>query len=437
MLGSLFPSDHRRYLSLPLLGPVVDSFDDWLASNGYTQLSRKQAIFDLAHVAAQLRRRRIKEISNLTLAILDDCRKSLIKKHPRCAGTVRPLERYLVAKSLIVPSRPAVPTSTASILIEEYARFLSEVRGLAVPTIEHRRYTAPCFLRHLQEERIRLKKIQAAQIESYICKVGKRLSRITLQNQISALREFLRFLAADGRAPEGLASQIDTPRLYQHEKLPRSLPWETVRALLRSIDRTSAKGLRDYAMFLLMATYGLRSSEVRALTLDDLRWKEGTLRIHQKKTASSLELPLTKEVSCALVKHLRRTPPPRPHRRIFLRMYAPIDVLKHAAVGEAFHYWAQKSGLDIPFHGPPCLRHSLAVRLLQKGTTLKTIGDLLGHGSARSTSTYLRLATEDLREVPLPVPGRGQQAKERQTHTCKRRSIRSWKLLSPSSARPP
>jgi hypothetical protein len=105
MLGSLFPRDLRRYLSLPLLGPIVDSFDDWLASNGYTQLSRKQAIYDLAHVDAQLRRRRIKEISNLTLAVLDDCRKSLIKKHPRCAGTVRPLERYLVTKSLIVSSR--------------------------------------------------------------------------------------------------------------------------------------------------------------------------------------------------------------------------------------------------------------------------------------------------------------------------------------------
>jgi hypothetical protein len=203
---------------------MVDSFDDWLASNGYTRLSRKQAIYDLAHVDAQLRRRGIKEISNLTLAVLDDCRRSLIKKHPRCAGTVRPLERYLAAKSLIVSGRPAAPTSSTSILIEEYVRFLGEVRGLATPTIEHRRYTAQCFLRHLQEEGIGLKKIQAAHVESYISKVGKRLSRITLQNQISALREFLRFLAADGRAPEGLASQIDTPRLYQHEKLPRSLP---------------------------------------------------------------------------------------------------------------------------------------------------------------------------------------------------------------------
>ena len=89
-------------------------------------------------------------------------------------------------------------------------------------------------------------------------------------------------------------------------------------------------------------------------------------------------------------------------------------MLKHAAVGEAFHSWVQKSGLDIPFYGPHCLRHSVAVRLLQKGTPLKVIGDVLGHGSVGSTWTYLRLATEDLREVPLPVPGRGRQAKERQ-----------------------
>ena len=90
--------------------------------------------------------------------------------------------------------------------------------------------------------------------------------------KVNRLRGFLRFLAMDGRVADGLASQIDTPRLYRLEKLPCSLPWEIVRALLRSSDRTSAKGLRDYAMFLLIATYGLRSSEVVGITLDDLRW---------------------------------------------------------------------------------------------------------------------------------------------------------------------
>jgi integrase len=66
----------------------------------------------------------------------------------------------------------------------------------------------------------------------------------------------------------------------------------------------------------------------------------------------------------------------------------------------------QKSGIDIPFQGPHCLRHSLAVRLLKNGTPLKTIGDILGHRTAESTSVYLRLATGDLREVSLPVPGK-------------------------------
>ncbi len=412
MLRSLFPRAHRRFLSLPLLAPIADSFDDWLASNGYTQLSRQRAICELSYVDAQLRRRQIKEIPNLTLEVLDDCWGSLIKKHPRRAGTVRSLERYLAASGLIVPGRPATATSTASVLIEEYANFLSEVRGLATTTILRHRYTARCFLQYLDEEGIRLKKIQATQIESYITKAGKRFSRATLQHEISALRGFLRFLATDGKAPDGLASRIDTPRLYRLEQLPRSLPWETVRALLRSIDRTSAKGLRDYAMFLSIATYGLRSSEVVAITLDDLRWTEGSLRIHQGKTASPLELPLTNEVSCALVRHLKRTPPPPPYRGIFMRTLAPIGGLKPRAINSAFRSLVQKTGLHIPFQGPHCLRHSLAVHLLRKGTPLKTIGDILGHRSAESTSTYLRLATGDLREVPLPVPDRGRQAKE-------------------------
>lgn len=408
MLRSLLPKIHRRLLSLPLLGPIADSFDDWLASKGYTQISRKHVIRDLPHLDAELRRRHLKEISNLTVAVLDDCCGSLIPTHRRRAGRVRTLQRYLAENSLIVPGQSVAATSTGSILIEEYAHFLREVRGLVAPTISHHQYAARCFLQHLDRKGIRLKKIKATHIESYIAKAGKRLSRATLQHEISAVRGLLRFLALDGRAPDGLGSQIDTPRLYRLEKLPRSLSWETVQALLRSIDRTSATGLRDYAIFLLIATYGLRSSEVVAITLDDLHWAQGCLRIHQRKTASPLELPLTNEVSCALVKHLERTSP-APYRRIFLRMYAPIGALKPTAINGAFRFLVRRSGLRIPFQGPHCLRHSLAAHLLQKGTSLKTIGDILGHRTAESTSMYLRLATGDLREVALEIPRRDKE----------------------------
>ena len=160
-------------------------------------------------------------------------------------------------------------------------------------------------------------------------------------------------------------------------------------------------------MFLMIATYGLRASEVVAISLDGIRWRQSSLRIHQRKTSSPLELPLTNEVSAALVKHLQRTPPTAPYRKVFLRMRAPIGLLKPTAITEAFQALVRKSGLEIPFNGPHCLRHSLAVQLLRNGTPLKTIGDILGHRSAESTSVYLRLATGDLREVSLPVPALG------------------------------
>jgi integrase/recombinase XerD len=60
--------------------------------------------------------------------------------------------------------------------------------------------------------------------------------------------------------------------------------------------------------------------------------------------------------------------------------------------------------LNIASQGVHCLRHSYAIHLLRSGLPLKTISDLLGHRTLESTCVYLRLATEDLRDVPLNLP---------------------------------
>ena len=85
-------------------------------------------------------------------------------------------------------------------------------------------------------------------------------------------------------------------------------------------------------------------------------------------------------------------------------MRAPMGVLKPTAVTEAFQTLIRKSGLSISCQGPHCMRHAYALRLLKNGTSLKTIGDILGHRTAEATCMYLRLATGDLREVALAVP---------------------------------
>jgi site-specific recombinase XerD len=403
MLRSLLPKAYPKFLSMPLLGSIADGFDDWLAASGFTQNSRRYSLRVLRIVDADLRRRRVGTVTELSHPVLHQCWKALAKTHPFHAGTVRTLERYLVTSGLIADGRQA--TSQTSTLSEAYTNHLREVRGFATSTVSSHRRTALCFLQHLADAGTALRRIRPCHVESYVAQAGKRLSRASLQHDIAALRGFLRFLATDGRAPTGLDRQIDTPRLYRLEQLPRALSWETVRALLQSLEEASPMGLRDYAMFLLIATYGLRASEVVAISLDDIHWRQGILRIHQRKTSSPLELPLTNEVLSALVKHLKRTPPPAPYRRVFLRMRAPMGVLKPTAVTEAFQALVRKSGLSISYQGPHCMRHAYALRLLKNGTPLKTIGDILGHRTAEATSMYLRLATGDLREVALAVPG--------------------------------
>jgi site-specific recombinase XerD len=142
------------------------------------------------------------------------------------------------------------------------------------------------FLAHVDFDKTakRLDGIGAADIEGFVRKLSVSLSRATLRAKVIVLRNFLRFLAATGRVSPDLPDQIDSPRVYKLEKLPRTLRWKTVQALLRSIPKTTAKGRRDYTMLFLIATYGLRSCEVVALTLDDVDWRTGVIRIRQTKT---------------------------------------------------------------------------------------------------------------------------------------------------------
>ena len=163
-------------------------------------------------------------------------------------------------------------------------------------------------------------------------------------------------------------------------------------------------GRRDYAIFLLITTYGLRTSEVAAIRLDDIEWRAARLRVPRPKTKTPIVLPLTRGVGAAIADYLRRDRHDLPQREVFLRVRAPAGKLAPTAVTEAFQGWTRRARLPIPYQGPHCLRHSLAVHLLRQGTSIKAIGDLLGHRSNEATCVYLRLHVDDLRDVALEVP---------------------------------
>lgn len=169
--------------------------------------------------------------------------------------------------------------------------------------------------------------------------------------------------------------QIDTPRVYRGERLPKALPWAQVQALIQSIDRSDSFGRRDFTILYLAAAYGLRSSELVRLTLDDIDWRGRNLRVIQTKTRQTNQLPLSDEAANVLIDYLRKARPKSSHRYLFLRMRAPLIPLKAASVSDLLDHRIRCSGLDLPPFGTHVLRHSLATRLMQQGATIKAIGD--------------------------------------------------------------
>ena len=275
MLNELFPRRSSRFLALPLLGPIVDDFDTWLSTQGYRRSTRRLQARALGRIDRDLRRHGVRPGATWKQADLDACWRRCHIQDPNTGGTIHALRRFLQARSQLVITPAAV--TRAGTLAKVYGVALEELRGLAPLTIRQHVTTATDFLIHLGYELRpeRLGEFTASDVEAFVRGAGKRLQRASLQHTVAQVRGFLRFLASRGLIRPGFDQQIDTPRVYRQEQLPRSLPWPTVQRLLHAMDRRTALGLRDYAMLFLIATYGLRACEI---VVSCLLLKKGVVR---------------------------------------------------------------------------------------------------------------------------------------------------------------
>ncbi len=171
--------------------------------------------------------------------------------------------------------------------------------------------------------------------------------------------------------------------------------------MLAAVDRRSAVGKRDYAILLLLVTYGLRGREVAALTLEDLDWERERLRVPERKAGHSTAYPLSPIVGEAIVDYLKHSRPPQADRRIFYRVVAPWEPMTPGGVSCRASYYLHKAGVTVPRPGSHTLRHTCVQRLIDAHFSLKTIGDYVGHGTPESTAIYAKVSVENLREVAL------------------------------------
>lgn len=297
-------------------------------------------------------------------------------------------------------------------LCNEYTHWLDEQRGLAIETIDGLVGEASRFLVWYGEGRSTdtgLSAMAIADIDAYLQARAPSLRRVSRKALAQQLRCFLRFAHATGRTERDFAPSVTSPTLYALESIPSCVRSDEIRAVVEATRKDlSPKGLRDYAILLLLATYGMRAGEITRLKLDDIDWRADRFCVRHTKTAGQSLLPLLPTVGNAVLAYLRRGRPGTDAREIFIRTCAPY---RGFASGSSL-YTTIRGRLDaagvqpLGKRGPHAFRHARAVSLLRAGISQKVIGDVLGHRSAASTTPYLKLATEELRNVALEIPMR-------------------------------
>ena len=395
------------------LGEPIERYVAWLAEQRYAARSVCRRVPMLMHFADFSAARGAKGWEDLpehvnafvTAWVRDHGRRCKNKEARRQVASAarNPVEQML---RLLLPDYPDHKRATRPQPFAEsvpgFFDYLRDERGLRPASIAL--YTHN--LRRLESylERIELGELRGlspAVLSGFFTDSSQALGKHALNALCRQMRIFLSYLHREGLVASNLGRGIDCPRIYRLADIPRAISWDDVRRLLEAVDRRSRVGKRDYAILLLLVTYGLRAREIAALTLDALDWSHERLAVPERKAGHSMAYPLSPIVGEAIVDYLRQGRPESSERAVFLRACAPYTPLGWPAISQLTARRLRNAGIAVVRPGSHTLRHTCVQRLVEAQFSLKAIGDYVGHSLPKSTEIYTKIDLEALREMAL------------------------------------
>jgi site-specific recombinase XerD len=397
----------RQRLHVGPLSGYLDAFARQLAEYGYAIDTGRQQLRMVSHLSLWMGRRGLQahDLSEPVLnRFLADRRRQghLRNTDPRALGWF--LE-HLRQMGIVERTPPLSTDGPRQALERDFERYLLQERGLAAVTISNYLRVARTFLEaHFHEEMADPQRLRPPDVIRFVHRIAQSRPPRSAKHTITGLRAFLRFLYVGARTATDLTPSVPTIPHWKVTAIPRSLKDHEVESLLRSCDRTTAVGKRDYAVLCLLARLGLRAGEVAAMALDDIDWRAGELTV-RGKGGTRERLPLLAEVGQALAAYLREARPSCATRHLFATARAPFqEFAGPTTVCRIVHQALKRAGLDPPQRGAHLLRHSLATALLRRGASLQEIGDVLRHRHPATTQIYAKVDVAALEALAQPWP---------------------------------
>jgi site-specific recombinase XerD len=390
------------------LEPFAEGFVGELDGLGYRPAAAAVQLRLLAHLSRWLASEALAP-TDLTGPEVERFRREYAVRYPSLRGLavrMAPLLGYLRGLG-VMPVAEQVPLTAAGVLLEQYRRYLTLERGLTAGT--SRGYVD--IVRPFVQSRVtptgevELWELTPADVLAFLLAETGRRSRKSSKLLVSALRSLLGFWHVQGLIARPLAGAVPSVAGWRLQGLPRALEAGQVQALTGSCDRSTAAGIRDFAILTMLVRLGMRRGEVAGLRLDDINWHAGEIVVNGKG-ARVERLPLPTDVGEAIAAYLRDARPAGfQGRQVFVRIKAPLRPLTAGGITQVVVSASKRAGIGEVT--PHRLRHTAATELLKQGAPLQEIGELLRHRSVLTTAIYAKVDRDRLRELARPWPTGG------------------------------
>jgi integrase/recombinase XerD len=250
-------------------------------------------------------------------------------------------------------------------------------------------------------------KISRVLVTNFMEKVSITCKHPTLLGISNSLKIFLKFLYHEKFISENLEFFVPRVKSVPHEIVPSAFSKDDIQRMLKSVDRSSPIGKRNYAILIIASWLGIRASDICSLTFKNINWDACTVEFVQQKTKVPTTLPISDEIGGAIIEYIKYGRMRSDEPFIFLRHISPYCKMLPSSLHSIVKKQMLCAGVKIPDgkrHGPHSLRHSLAGALLDNETPLPVITEILSHADGNTTMGYLKIDIRHLRDRSLGVP---------------------------------
>jgi integrase/recombinase XerD len=295
---------------------------------------------------------------------------------------------------------PVTSSGPVELIKNDFIRFMKDVQGMSPESIRVYASRVEYFLKWAQPHHETLSSISLHNVDDFL-EMKRRAGSLprTIGSLCTALRLFFRYAELRGLNQCGIARGIRNPRIARYDPLPKGLPWQQIRRLLNGEVLPTTADSRAAAILFLCSIYGLRSSEVVNLKLNDFDWINETFVVRRSKRGRVQQYPIQFEVGNAILRYLQFGRPRTVCRNLFLTLKPPYRPVRPSTLWAIISNRVQRLGLDFKIVGPHSFRHACATELLRQGSSLQEIADFLGHRDLDSVSIYAKHDMRSLRKV--------------------------------------